>query len=213
MKPYLVKTPKIFYTLFYKRIWSLSNKKNAVFLTFDDGPIPEITPWILSQLKKYQAKATFFCVGENMVKHPELSKNMVQEGHTLGNHTFNHLNGWKTNAAFYIENVARTQGLIHTISNPVNKSKIFRPPYGKLTPNQAALLLKNGYKIIMWSVLSADFDPNISKEICLKNVLKNIVPGSIIVFHDSLKTKEKLNYVLPKVLAYIYDKNWHCEAI
>ncbi len=213
MKSYLVKTPNIFFRFFPRRVWCFPNNSKAVFLTFDDGPIPEITPWVLTQLKNYQAKATFFCVGENIEKHPDLTKKIIQEGHTVGNHTFNHLNGWKTNTKNYIENILKTQSLITAISSKKNKNNIFRPPYGKILPKQASIISKMGYKIIMWDVLSADFDSDISKETCLKNVLKHLSPGSIVVFHDSIKTKEKLTYVLPKVLAYIANKNWNCEAI
>ncbi len=215
MKPYLVKTPKIARWFFPKRVWAFPHQKNAVYLTFDDGPTPEVTPWVLQNLKKANAKATFFCVGENIKKHPEIFKQLVSEGHAFGNHTFNHLNGWKTKTDNYLENCFAFEEIVShkTINLKSQSSKLFRPPYGKLTSKQAKTLQKKGYKIIMWNVLSADFDTRISKEKCLQNVLQNIQPGSIVVFHDSLKASEKLTYVLPKVLAHIKTKNWDCKTI
>ncbi len=207
MKSYLVKTPKLVSRLFPKRLWAFANKKNTVFLTFDDGPIPEVTPWVLQQLKKYNAKATFFCIGDNVMKHPNVFKQVIKDEHGIGNHTFNHINGWKNATQTYIQNIEKFEKEV-----PI-KTILFRPPYGKITSNQAKKLTERGYKIVMWDVLSADFDTSISKEKCVSNVLNNIEEGSIVVFHDSLKSFKKLNYVLPIVLEYISKKGWQCEAI
>ncbi len=218
--------PRFIQRLYPERIWAFSRKNNAVYLTFDDGPIPEVTPWVLDQLKKHNAKATFFCIGENIKKHPEIFKRIIAEGHTVGNHTFNHVNGWKTEDLEYVENVLKCQRVTSSIHkdspfegggrNVLQKSKsfqLFRPPYGKITSEQAKILRKKGYKIVMWDVLSYDFDGTISEEICLQNVLKNIKPGSIVVFHDSLKAEKNLRYVLPKVLEFVGKKKNRCWAM
>jgi peptidoglycan/xylan/chitin deacetylase (PgdA/CDA1 family) len=207
--------PKLVQWIFSKRVWALPNNTNTVYLTFDDGPIPEVTPWVLSELKKYNAKATFFCIGDNINKHPAIFKQIINDGHGIGNHTFNHLNGWKTNANNYIDNVIKCA---HTIEaqkiNSTNKAeKLFRPPYGKITLKQSKNLQKKGFKIIMWDVLSADYDKHITEETCLQNVLKNIKSGSIIVFHDSLKAEKNLRYVLPKVLEFIKKKGYKCKGL
>ncbi len=212
MKLYFVKTPKFIQRLFPKRTWVFPNSKKEIFLTFDDGPISQITPWVLDLLEEYNAKATFFCIGDNINKHLEVFKNLISEGHSIGNHTYNHLNGWKTESEKYIENCEKFEKILKRVQD--NKSELlFRPPFGKLTSKQSKILQRRGYKIIMWDVLSADFDQNISKEKCLENVLKNIQKGSIVVFHDSLKSEEKLRYVLPKVLDYITLKKWKCARI
>ena len=210
MKPYLVKTPKFVQRMFPKRTWAFSKSTNDVFLTFDDGPIPEVTPWVLSELKKYNAKATFFCIGDNIRKHPDIFSQIILEGHSVGNHTFNHLNGWKTEASTYVNNTLKTEEILAASHLSY---KLFRPPYGKLSSKQAKLLQSKGYKIIMWDVLSADFDASISQEKCLQNVLKNIRTGSIIIFHDSAKAEKNLRFVLPKVLEFISEKKWNCKAI
>ncbi len=214
MKSYLVKTPKFVQRLYPERIWAFPNKNNTVFLTFDDGPIPEITPWVIDTLKSYRAKATFFCIGDNATNHPNIFKQLLEEGHAIGNHTFNHLNGWNTNNSKYIKNCEKFESILNQVQNDNSSiNKLFRPPYGKLSSNQSKTLQKKGYKIIMWDVLSADFDVSISKEKCLENVLDNLQPGSIVVFHDSLKSVEKLKYVLPKVLDFIASKKWKCAKI
>ncbi len=214
MKSYLVKTPKFVQWIFSERIWTFPNNNNFIYLTFDDGPIPEVTPWALEILKKHQAKATFFCIGDNIKKHPEVLKQIIYEGHTVGNHSFNHLNGWNTNTNEYIDNCGAFHKILrYTLNDNSKISNLFRPPFGKTTSKQSKILQKKGYKIIMWDVLSADFDATISKKKCLKNVLTNLEPGSIVVFHDSLKAEEKLRYVLPKVLEYIKEKGFICKAI
>lgn len=197
--------PRFIQRLYPERIWAFSHEKASVFLTFDDGPIPEVTPWVLDELKKHNAKATFFSIGENVKKHPEIFERILSEGHSVGNHTFNHLKGSKTETSKYIENTLLAEKLIH--------SKLFRPPYGKITSKQAKILQIKGFKIVMWDVISYDYDSTVSEEKCLENVLKNIQPGSIIVFHDSLKAEKNLRYVLPKVLEIIVKKGWLCNSI
>lgn len=217
----MVRTPKFVHRLFPKRIWAFPNSKNSVYLTFDDGPIPEVTTWVIEILKQYKAKATFFCIGDNVNKHPNVFQQIIEDGHSIGNHTYHHLNGWNTKTKYYINNCEKCEDSLNRVQD--NKSPIktqeseinnlFRPPFGKLTLKQSKNLQKKGFHIIMWDVLSADFDTEISNEKYLENVLKNIQPGSIVVFHDSLKSNEKLRYVLPKVLDYLKVNHLACEAI
>ncbi len=214
----MVKTPKFVQRIFPERIWAFPiSEKKEVFLTFDDGPIPEVTPWVLDTLKKYHAKATFFCIGDNVRKHPDVFRRVLEEGHSIGNHTFNHLSGWKTKAGTYIENVALADKEINTILNKTSQTEkqgpLFRPPYGRLTSKQSKLLRDSGYKIIMWDVLSGDFDVKISEEKCYKNVYENLELGSIVVFHDSLKAEKHLRYCLPKLLEFITERGWNAAAI
>jgi peptidoglycan-N-acetylglucosamine deacetylase len=210
MNLYWVKTNWFIKWLFPKYVWDIPSH-DSVYLTFDDGPTPAVTQWVLEQLKKHNAKATFFCIGENIVKHPEIFLKLISEGHSIGNHTYNHLNGWQTQNAIYLENVTSCQSAISSLQSQI--CNLFRPPYGKITTSQSLKLSKLGYKIIMWDVLSADFDTTITKEKCLQNVIENILPGSIVIFHDSTKAFTNLEYVLPKVLEFIESKNWKCEKI
>ena len=212
MKLYITKTPKSIQRIFSKYLWRFSSDKKEIYLTFDDGPTPEITHFVLEQLKKFEAKATFFLIGKNVTNHPELYQQILNENHTVGNHTNNHLNGFKTKTKEYLKNVLEAENVIcNANENP--GIKLFRPPYGRIKSKQAKEIQKLGYKIIMWSVLSADFDVTISKEKCLQNVLKNTQNGSIIVFHDSVKASEKLTYVLPKVLEFYTEKGFTFKAI
>jgi peptidoglycan/xylan/chitin deacetylase (PgdA/CDA1 family) len=215
-----VKTNYFIKKIFPNYDWDIPNNENKVFLTFDDGPIPEITEWTLEQLKKYDAKATFFCIGNNIEKHPEIFNNIITQGHALGNHTFNHLNGWKNSTEDYIENVKLCQSQITNPKSHPSDSELaqqilnlFRPPYGKIKPSQSRILRKLGYKIIMWDILSYDFDQTITPEKCLENVLKNVVNGSIIVFHDNVKAEQNLKYALPKTLAFLKEKGFICAKI
>jgi peptidoglycan/xylan/chitin deacetylase (PgdA/CDA1 family) len=206
---FITKTPKLVHWLFPKRVWAFSRSQPKVYLTFDDGPIPEVTPWVLDLLRKYDARATFFCIGANIMKHPEIANQLLTEGHSIGNHTFYHKNGWKTSCSDYLKDFEK-------FNSELKKSAIkipFRPPYGKMTSRQAKAILKKGHDIIMWDVLSGDYDEKISEAKCLKNVLNHIEKGSIIVFHDSLKAEKNLRYVLPSVLEYIKNKGWNCEVI
>lgn len=216
MRLYFTKTPRILKQLFSRYTWCFASDKKEIYLTFDDGPIPEITEFVLDQLEKHNAKATFFCIGDNIKKYPAVFHQIINEGHSVGNHTFNHLNGWKSNNTSYIKNIELCENIILSESEKLkksNSSKLFRPPYGKLKKSQSAQLIKKGYKIIMWDVLSADFDTSITKEKCLKNVLENTKEGSIIVFHDSIKASEKLYYTLPKILQEFTRKGYTFKAI
>ncbi|GGD82850.1 polysaccharide deacetylase family protein [Planktosalinus lacus] len=206
MKNYVVKNPFFISYLFPKRIWHFSRKQKTVYLTFDDGPIPDVTPWVLQQLKQYNAKATFFCIGHNIQKHPALFAQLKAEGHQLGNHTFNHLNASKTSFDEYMENTKKAEVYF-------KQPLLFRPPYGKLDSKKAKALINSEYQIVMWDVLSADFDQSISPEICLKNVLSNATNGSIVIFHDSLKAEKNLRYALPEVLRHFSEKGFVFKAI
>lgn len=196
---YVSKTPAVVKALYSSLVWNMPRDTNRVYLTFDDGPHPQITAEVLTQLERYNAKATFFCIGDNVRKFPLMYDQLRQKGHTIGNHTFNHLNGWKTTDFTYLRNTLLCQQLTHT--------HLFRPPYGRISRPQANALGKR-FRIIMWDVLSADFDQSISPEKCLENVIMHVQPGSIVVFHDSEKAAERMLYALPRTLDYISDKGW-----
>jgi peptidoglycan/xylan/chitin deacetylase (PgdA/CDA1 family) len=215
MKFYWIKTSWVVKKIFSNYTWDVSKagNSNTIYLTFDDGPVPEITEWVLNQLEEHQVKATFFCIGDNINKSPNIFNRLISEGHSIGNHTFNHLNGWKTTTDVYLKNTKLCEEAIQKNSSYNVKSKLFRPPYGKLNTSQSRQIRKLGYKIIMWDVLSADFDQNLSKEQCLENVTSNLRPGSVIVFHDSIKAFKNLEYVLPKTLAYLKQNNFNCEVL
>ena len=208
-----VKTNKIIKQLFSNYIWSIPTNEPIVYLTFDDGPTPEITEWVLFQLKEYNAKATFFCIGNNIKKYPEIFKKVIEEGHAIGNHTFNHVKGWKTSNKTYINEVESCEEVIRKSFLKHQPTKLFRPPYGKIKPSQSRILRKKGYKIIMWDVLSVDFDVNITSQNCLNNVIENIENGSIIVFHDSVKAFQNLEYTLPETLDFLKNKGFVCEKL
>tara|TARA_R110002073_G_scaffold108336_5_gene243499 strand:+ start:78216 stop:78836 length:621 start_codon:yes stop_codon:yes gene_type:complete len=205
MKFYTIKTPSIVQRIFSSYTWRFSSTQKEIYLTFDDGPTPEITDFVLEQLEKFNAKATFFCIGKNVKCHHDTYKQILKRGHSIGNHTFNHLNGYKTKNTSYIDNTNQASAHIH--------SELFRPPYGKLKSSQGKELRKQGYKIIMWDVLSGDFDTSITPEKCLKNVLENTTNGSIIVMHDSVKSKEKIFYALPRILEHFTKKGIEFKAI
>jgi len=208
----LIKPPRFLQFLYKNRIWAFSKntKNNSIFLTFDDGPIPEVTPWVLKTLKKHNAKATFFCIGDNVRKHPDIYNQILKEGHVIGNHTFHHLNGWNTPLNTYVDNVDKAAKILKNTNTP---SLLFRPPYGKLNKKQEAVLRKKGYKIIMWNVLSGDYHPKTTPARCFDNVKKHLQKGAIVVFHDSLKAEENLKFTLPKILIEIEKKGLRCEAI
>ena len=207
----LVKTNKWIKKVFNNLVWDIPNSDNKIYLTFDDGPIPEVTEWVLNILKSKDIKATFFCIGDNMKKHPEVYKRILAEGHQTGNHTFNHLNGWKTETNHYIENLKLCE--TEYLKLNTEHSFLFRPPYGKIKPSQSKAIRNLGYKIIMWDVLSYDFDSTISVEKCLENVISNTEQGSIIVFHDSIKAEKNLKYALPKAIQVLKDKGFVFDVI
>jgi peptidoglycan/xylan/chitin deacetylase (PgdA/CDA1 family) len=209
MQKYFVKTPWWLKKLYHNYTWSVSTTEKILYLSFDDGPHPEATPFVLKELKQSEALATFFCVGKNVMTYPDVYKQILDEGHTIGNHTMNHLNGWKTPNDVYMKDIAQASDYID--------SNLFRPPYGKITSFQAkhlpAAMKGKKTKVIMWDVLSADFDAVISPEQCLQNVIFKSKPGSIIVFHDSEKSFEKMKYALPKVLKYFGDKGFRFHSL
>lgn len=181
-----------------------------MFLTFDDGPIPGPTEFVLEELAKFDAKATFFCVGDNVRKHQDIFQKVVDAGHRIGNHTYNHINGRKTSFEDYLANVAKCQEVLP--AKVCGESKLFRPPYGMFTQKQKEALRKK-YDVVMWEVLSADFSRAVSKEKCLRKSIKHSRAGSIIVFHDSLKTIEKLKYVLPRFLEHFSKLGYTFETL
>ncbi|MBB2147040.1 polysaccharide deacetylase family protein [Pedobacter sp. LMG 31464] len=215
---YLVKSPLLLKWFYPSLTWNKSRSEKIVYLTFDDGPIPNVTDFVLNTLKDFNIKATFFCIGDNITKHPTVFERLKNEGHAIGNHTFNHLKGWKTDDETYINNVLKCQQLTQT--------NLFRPPYGRIKKSQIKSLkskvqslksnahdsrlatTESGLEIVMWDVLSGDFDLNLSPEKCYQNVIKHTQNGSIIVFHDSLKAFDRLHYTLPKVLKYLSEKGY-----
>ena len=211
MEFFWTKTPKTVKNLLRNFIWEIPNSNNTIYLTFDDGPIPEVTEWVLDILKEENIKATFFCIGDNIQKHPTLYQRILNEGHKTGNHTFNHLNGWSTKTKNYIENFK----LCETEHLKLNSEHflLFRPPYGKMTLSQSKKIQKLGYKIIMWDVLSYDFKASITAEKCKENVLKNTTAGSIIVFHDSIKAEKTLRKILPEVIQELKNKGFQFDVL
>ena len=205
MKFYTIKTPTIIQKFFPNYCWRFSASAKEIYLTFDDGPTPEITTYVLNELKKHNAKATFFCIGKNVKKYHTIYERIKKEGHAIGNHTYNHLNASRVTKTSYIENMQKAAKRI--------KSNLFRPPYGRLKSSQARSIISMGYKIIMWDVLSADFDTTVTPEKCLKNVLSKTSSGSIVVMHDSHKAKDKIYYALPKILSYFTEKGYVFKSI
>lgn len=206
---YRVKTPWILRNVLYSRlVWKMPvTEQPCVYLTFDDGPHPTATPFVLQQLEQYNAKATFFCIGKNVAAHPDIYAELIAQGHTVGNHTHNHLNGWHTIDEQYLNDIQAAEQYID--------SNIFRPPYGRIKRKQINALLKRPkpYTIYMWDVLSADFDTTITPYQCMENVIKHTEPGSIVVFHDSQKAWDRMSYTLPKVLEHCAANNWQVKAL
>ena len=208
MHRFFIKTPWIVKKYFPRYTWALPAAGNEAYLTFDDGPHPTITPWVLELLAQYGAKATFFCIGENVVRYPDTYRCILAEGHSVGNHTHNHPNGWKIPSAQYIDNIREAAQYID--------STLFRPPYGRMKGEHLPYindLFHGKAQVIMWDVLSADFDPAFKPERCLQNVLKNTEPGSIIVFHDSEKAYPNLAYSLPVVLKHFSERGYRFKRI
>ncbi len=204
---YLVRTPGWISKVYKKRVWSIDTEEKELFLTFDDGPHPEHTPFVLDLLKQFNAKATFFCIGKNVKNHPAVYQRILDEGHTVGNHTQDHLNGSNNSDAIYLANVKAAQAYID--------SKLFRPPYGRISSFQVEQLLSPAYNLttVMWTVLSGDFDVRISREQCLNNVILNSMPGSIIVFHDSEKASERMRFAVEGMLNYFEKRGFRFSGI
>ena len=193
----IFKTPRIARLIYKRKTWGFLLDKNAIYLTFDDGPHPAITPWILDFLKAQKIKATFFCVGENVVRYPEIYQRILQEGHAVGNHTMKHENAHKTNSVAYLNSIQEASNHIH--------SKLFRPPYGRLTSRLTKTISKE-YEIIMWSWLSYDFSDSTSINTILEKAKKQIKGGAIIVLHDNPKISEKQKELLPQLYHILKEK-------
>jgi peptidoglycan/xylan/chitin deacetylase (PgdA/CDA1 family) len=201
---YIVKTPEMLQPLVNDLLWSVHTFEKEVFITFDDGPTDIITDQVLDILADYEAKATFFCLGKNVIAHPEIYERLQTAGHTIGNHTFDHPNGRKTNHFKYLRSVALGRKEI--------KSSYFRPPYGQITRAQVSAL-KGKYKIVMWDIITGDFDQKISEDQCVKNVLNNVKRGSIIVFHDSVKAAPRMIPALKTVLKELKERGYKFSAL
>lgn len=204
---YLIKSPFVLKWFYPSLIWNKSRDHKVIYLTFDDGPIPDVTDFVLKTLKRYNAKGTFFCIGDNIRKHPDIFNKIKNDAHAIGNHTFNHLKGWDTPVDKYIANFQKCQDLTGT--------QLFRPPYGRIKKSQISKIkaLHANMEIIMWDVLSGDFDTNLSPEACCDNVIKNAGNGSIVVFHDSLKAYERLKYALPRVLSHFAEQGYRFRTL
>jgi len=178
----------------------------TIYLTFDDGPIPDVTEFVLEQLDRYAAQATFFCIGDNVRKHRNVLYQVLEAGHMVGNHTYNHLNGWKTDDETYLENVQSCQHVLGV------ETALFRPPYGRIRKTQAAQVMEH-HSVVMWDVLTGDFDQTLAPDVCLKKSIQHTEPGSIIVFHDSLKAWPNMRYALPRLLAHFAERDYTFRAV
>lgn len=201
---FLFQPNKIIKRIYPKALWYIETEKPELFLTFDDGPVPELTEWVLDELKKYNARATFFCVGENIIKYPKIFERIKSEGHTVANHTYNHLKGFKHKTADYMQNVEKCERLTNT--------KLFRPPYGQLKKTQYKSLIREKYKVVMWDVISYDYE-KISANECFANITKKAKSGSIILLHDNVKAEQNLKAVLPMLLKHYLDLNYSFMSI
>ncbi|WP_027125664.1 polysaccharide deacetylase family protein [Gelidibacter mesophilus] len=217
-----VKTPKLIKGIFPSYTWDMPQDQKVIYLTFDDGPTPEITNWTLDLLRSYNAKATFFCIGNNIEKYPDIFNDLIKDGHAIGNHTYHHPKGWTTNSDVYVNQVIKTQDLIalgiqntklQITNHKSTIANLFRPPYGQITPKQGKRLLALGYKIIMWDILAFDWKNSISPEECEKNVILKAGNGSIIVFHDSVKAAPRMKFALTKTLEHFSRKGYQFKCI
>ena len=205
---YFVKTPFWLRALYPSCTWRMPSSEKIIYFSFDDGPHPIATPFVLAQLKKYHAKASFFCIGKNVLSYANLYEEIIQAGHAVGNHTYDHLNGWKTDTSTYIDNIKSATNLID--------SNLFRPPYGRIKRNQLKKIAADKslpHQVVMWDVLSGDFDLNLTGDQCAHHVIKHTQPGSIVVFHDSAKAWERLQVALPRVLAYFSNLGYRFQVI
>lgn len=204
------RTPLILRWLYPSLVWRMEHNENDLYLTFDDGPVEGPTDFVVDQLKKFSIPATFFCIGDNIRKYGNVFKEIIAQGHTVGNHTVNHLNGWKTPAEAYLSNVRAFDGLAKEGGLDI-ETKLFRPPYGRITSRQAKHLAD--YRIIMWDVLSQDYNDRLSAERCLKQTIRACRPGSIIVFHDSYKAHRNMKYALPRLIDHFGGRDFNFKAI
>lgn len=185
-------------------VWKVKSPDKIVYLTFDDGPHPHITTWVINQLNQYKALATFFCVGENVTKFPDTYNEIIKSGNAVGNHSFNHLNGWKTENETYFNNILKCKDIVD--------SNLFRPPYGKIKLSQIKKLRKD-FRIIMWNLLSCDYDKNLDVDDAIKKIKNNIKIGSIIVFHDSEKAEENMKIMLPEILKFLFENGYKMKTL
>lgn len=199
------KTIPLLRRIYPEMTWRIPSSVPTVYLTFDDGPIPEVTEFVLETLGRYDAKATFFCIGDNIRKHPEVFRQVVDAGHSVGNHTFNHLKGWHTEDQVYFENTAACQALLPP-------TRLFRPPYGRIRKRQAQHLLAD-HEIIMWDVLTGDYSPSLSPESVLKGTTRACESGSLVVFHDSIKAWRNMSYALPRTIEYLLERGFRLETL
>jgi peptidoglycan-N-acetylglucosamine deacetylase len=204
---FFITTPWWIRRLFPGCLWDIKTKEKEIYISFDDGPHPTITPFVLAELRKYNAKATFFCIGDNVKKFPAVYQQVIDEGHTIGNHTMHHINGWKTSDEDYLNDIAAAGQHI--------RSKLFRPPYGRVTRSQLRKLQNDDVKIqtVMWSVLAGDWIATLDPEKCFRQVRDAVYPGCIIVFHDSEKANERMSYALPKLLEHFTAKGYSFKKI
>lgn len=201
---HIAKTPEVLKPLARDLIWDLRSSEREVFLTFDDGPIPEVTTDVLDILDAYKVKATFFCVGANVEKHPDVYRDVLARGHLTGNHTWSHNNGWKTPHFTYLKSALQCSSLV--------ESKLFRPPYGRIRRKQVEAL-KDRYHIVMWDVLAGDWDANRSPQQCLNDLIKHTAPGSVVVLHDSLKARPRVLQCLPAYLDFLKAEGYACSLL
>lgn len=205
---YFHKYGSIFRKLFPSYQWKVNTSSKEIYLTFDDGPVPEITEFVLDTLAKYEAKATFFCVGENIVKHPEIYQRLRNEGHTVGNHTYNHLNARKVETNEYFANIEKAQVVMGDVGN-----KLFRPPYGHLKSKHIKQLKKLGYRIVMWDVLTGDFDPQLDEQKALQKTISGTTTGSIVLMHDNPKHFENMAFILPRFIEHFNQLGFKFKAL
>jgi len=206
---FLHKTNFLMRALYPNFVWRKATQEQVIYLTFDDGPIPEVTEFVIETLAKYNAKATFFCIGNNIQKHPDIFQKVINGGHAVENHTFNHLKGWATDDKVYLENIAQCKD---EMASRGVVTKLFRPPYGRIKRSQSNVLLPD-YQIVMWDVLSGDFSLNLSPQTVLEKTLKHTEAGSIVLFHDSIKANVNMSYALPRFLEHFSEKEFRFERL
>jgi peptidoglycan-N-acetylglucosamine deacetylase len=208
------RTPFILPLLYSSLTWRMQPDKKTLYLTFDDGPVPGPTEFVVDALKRAGIKATFFCIGDNIRKNPEIFRSVLGNGHAIGNHTFNHLNGWKTSANDYEKNVSSCANEIdaHAGAGYSFRNPLFRPPFGRISRNQIKRLIPH-YRVIMWDVLSVDYNHGLSAEKCLKNTIAAARAGSIVVFHDSYKAEKNLTHVLPRFVDHCLEQGFGFDSI